>query len=154
MISFKNSITPQEINSLRKSIGFRQIDEEQIQNGINGSSLIVAAYDDSSIIGMARLIWDGGAVALIVDSIVNPMYKSIKFKEEIIERVLSHLKKQLKPGFGIQVDIRAWGDEKSDLMELGFKESLVKYRGTPMHICLTDNIEITDRKFRQCGHDD
>lgn len=154
MSSFKYSITPQEVNFLRKSIGFRQIDEEQIQNGLNGSSYIVAAYDDTTVIGMARLIWDGGAVALIVDTIVRPSYKKSGLKEKIINEILSYLKNQLKPGFGIQVDIRAWGDEKNDLIALGFLESLVKYRGTPMHICLTEKIELTDRKFRQCEYED
>lgn len=59
-ITYKNTISAEEVNFLRASVGFRQILPAQINAGLNGSALIAAAYDQSKIVGMARLIWDGG----------------------------------------------------------------------------------------------
>ena len=151
-ITYKNTISAEEVNSLRASVGFRQIMPEQINNGLNGSALIVAAYDQQQIIGMTRLIWDGGYVALIPDVLVMPGYESQKIKEKLITQILEFLRSKLKPGFGIQVDIKAWDYREGFYENLGFQLSTPERRGTPMHICLTDQIEMTDAKYGQCGH--
>ena len=56
---------------------------------------------------------------------------------------------QLEPGFGIQVDVRAWGGQEALYAGLGFQPSAQARRGLPMHICLTNQMEITDRMFHQ-----
>ena len=151
-ITHKNTISSEEVNFLRASVGFRQIMTEQIKNGLNGSALIVAAYDRQQIIGMTRLIWDGGYVALIPDVLVMPGYESQEIKEKLITQLLDFLRSKLKPGFGIQVDIKAWDYREGFYESLGFQLSTPERRGTPMHICLTDQIELTDAKYGQCGH--
>ncbi len=150
-IEIKNTLSSDEVNYIRKLVGFRQLHPEQLQNSIKGSSLIVSAYYNKEIIGMARLIWDGGSVAVIVDILVIPDYQLKGIEKELITHILEFLKNQLKPGFGIQVDIRAWGNQEKIFEERGFQESVVKRRGMPMHICLTQQIELTDEMFRQCG---
>ncbi len=150
-IEIRKTISPEEVNYIRKLVGFRQIHPEQIQNSIKGSSLIVSAYSNKDIVGMARLIWDGGSVAVIVDILVIPDYQLKGIEKDLIAHILEFLKGQLKPGFGIQVDIRAWGNQEKIFEEIGFQESVVKRRGTPMHICLTKQIDLTDEMFKQCG---
>lgn len=150
-ITYKNTISAEEVNLLRSSIGFRQILPEQISAGLNGSALIAAAYDQCRIVGMARLIWDGGFVALIPDVLVLPEYKTQGVEYELITRLLDFLRNKLEPGFGIQVDIKAWDQRQTFYEELGFQLSTYERRGIPMHICLTNQIELTDAKFRQCS---
>lgn len=150
-ITYKNSITADEVNCLRASIGFRQIDPEQLSAGLEGSAFVTAAYDNDSAVGMARLIWDGGGVALITDVIVSPEYQSNGIEKELVGQVLDYLRGKLKPGFGIQVDVRAWERQEPIYQSLGFEVSTRERRGTPMQICLTDHIELTDAKFKQCG---
>ena len=148
---YKNSITADEVNKLRRAVCFRQIDEAQIEAGLSGSALIVSAYEDSHAVGMARLIWDGGMTALITDLIVLPEHQKRGIEAEIIRQILSFLQKQLHPGFGIQVDVRAWGNQETLYRELGFEVSAQERRGVPMQICLTEQIELTDARFQQCG---
>ena len=150
-ITYKNTISAEEVNFLRKSVGFRQILPEQIRNGLEGSAFITAAYDHQQIVGIARLIWDGGYVALIPDILVLPEYGSRGIKESLITQVLVFLRSKLKPGYGIQVDIKAWDYQEGFYENLGFQLSTPERRGIPMHICLTDQIELTDTKYKQCG---
>lgn len=150
-ITYKNTILAEEVNLLRASIGFRQILPEQISAGLNGSALIAAAYDQCRIVGMARLIWDGGFVALIPDVLVLPEYKTQGVERELITRLLDFLRSKLEPGFGIQVDIKVWDQRETFYEELGFQLSTYERRGIPMHICLTNQIELTDAKFGQCS---
>lgn len=81
-ITYTNSITVDEFNYIRSSIGFRQWQPEQVQGEIDGSTLIIAAYEN--------------------------LYKS-----------------------------------------LGFVDSTVELRGTPMHKCLTNQIWLTDQMYKQ-----
>ena len=83
---------------------------------------------------MAHLIWDGGMTALITDLIVLPEHQNRGIEAEIIRRILSFLQNQLHPGFGIQVDVRAWGNQKTLYRELGFEISTQERRGIPMQI--------------------
>ena len=151
-ITYKNTISAEEVNFLRASVGFRQILPQQIKAGLDGSTLIVAAYDQYKIIGMARLIWDGGFVALIPDVLVLPEYKTQEVEHELITRILDFLRSKLEPGFGIQVDIKVWNHRKVFYESLGFQLSTCERRGIPMHICLTDQIELTDAKFNNNIH--
>ncbi|MDE6596289.1 MAG: GNAT family N-acetyltransferase [Oscillospiraceae bacterium] len=150
-ITYKNTVSAEEVNFLRASVGFRQILPEQLNAGLNGSALVVSAYDKSQIVGMARLIWDGGIVALITDVLVLPEYKMHGIEEEMITQLLDFLRSKLKAGFGIQVDVKAWDNQEKLYENLGFQLSAHERRGVPMHICLTDQIELTDAKFKQCG---
>ena len=127
-----------------------QIDPEQIEAGLNGSAFTVAAYDQNQIVGMSRLIWDGGMVALIPDVLVLPKYQIKGIEQEMVTRLLNFLRKKLKPGFGIQVDVKAWDHQEVFFENLGFQISTQERRGVPMQICLTDQIELTDAKFDQC----
>ena len=149
-IAYKNTISADEVNFLRASAGFRQILPEQINSGLSGSAFIVAAYDNEQIIGMSRLIWDGGIVALIPNILVLPEYQDQGVEAEMITQIIDFLKSKLKPGFSIQLDLKAWNGQESLCENLGFQISTKELRGTPMHICLTDHIELTDAKFRQC----
>ncbi|MDE7289535.1 MAG: GNAT family N-acetyltransferase [Oscillospiraceae bacterium] len=149
-ITYKNTVSAEEVNFLRASVGFRQILPEQFNAGLNGSALIVSAYDNSQIVGTARLIWDGGIVALITDVLVLPEYKMRGIEEELITRILDFLRSKLEPGFGIQVNVKAWNEQEKFYENLGFQLSTHERRGIPMHICLTEQIELTDAKFKQC----
>ena len=149
-IIYQNTITADEVNFLRASVGFRQIDSEQIKAGLDGSAFIIAAYVQDRIVGMSRLIWDGGMVALIPDVLVLPEYQMKGIEREMVTRLLNFLRGKLKPGFGIQVDVKVWNHQETLYESLGFQISTQERRGVPMQICLTDQIELTDEKFNQC----
>ena len=148
-ITYKDTITADEVNFLRASVGFRQIAPEQIKAGLDGSAFIIAAYVQDQIVGMARLIWDGGIVALIPDVLVLSEHQMKGIEQEMVMRLLNFLRNKLKPGFGIQVDIKVWNHQEVLYESLGFQISTQERRGVPMQICLTDQIELTDAKFNQ-----
>ncbi len=148
-LAYTNIITVDEVNAIRASVGFRQIHPEQVQAGLDGSALIVAARAEDKAVGMARLIWDGGSVALIQDILVIPEYQARGVQAEMITRIFDFLRSRLKPGFGVQVDVRVWNNQEPFYESLGFQVSTPQRRGVPMHICLTDQIELTDAMFQQ-----
>lgn len=143
-ITYTNTITANEVNSICASVGFRKIHPEQVESGLDRSTVIVAAYDHDKAVGMSRLIWDGGTVALIKDILIVPEYQMHGIETEMITRIFNFLRAKLKPGCGIQVDVYVWNNQEQFYEELGFQVSTPQRRGVPMHICLTNQIELTD----------
>jgi GNAT superfamily N-acetyltransferase len=148
-ITYTDAITAAEANAVRKAVGFRQIHPEQLQADLDASTRIWAARAEGQAVGMARLQWNGGAGALIQDLLVVPAYRTRGIEQEMVTRVLDFLRAQLKPGFGIQLDVRAWEGQELFYEGFGFQVSTPQRRGLPMHICLTDQIELTDEMFQQ-----
>lgn len=148
-ITYKNTITAEDVNAIRSSVGFRKIHPEQLQASLDGSAFIIAAYHQNKAVGMAHLIWDSGSVALIHDIIVVPEFQGHGIETKLITHIFDFLNTKLKPGFGIQVDIMAWNNQEKFYESLGFQISTPQLRGIPMHICLTNQIELTDSMFNQ-----
>lgn len=149
---FKDSILAEEVNELRKSIGFRRLHLDQITLSLQGSKKVIGVYDGHVNVAMARLIFDGGSVALILDLIVKPEYENLNIEKTMIDKMLDYLKDQLKPGFGIQIDIKAWNKQVEIYKDLGFQISKVENRGHAMHYCISMDIEITDKKYDQMNY--
>ncbi len=148
-IRYTNSISTDEFNYIRASVGFSQFHPEQAKAEIEGSTLIIAAYEKDKIIGMTSLLWSGGVGASMYVFVI-PEYKLNGIEDEMFKRTFNYLQDKLKPGFGIQVDINAFNKNQLELYEnLGFKISTAEQRGVPMHICLTNQIELTDKMFKQ-----
>lgn len=120
-ITYTNTITEKNANSIRAAVGFRRIHPEQLQASLDGSAFIIAAYDQNRAVGMARLIWDGGSVALIHDILVIPEYQMQGIEGELVTHIFDFLNSKLKPGWGIQVDVRAWDHQDEFFEVLGFK---------------------------------
>ena len=76
-------------------------------------------------------------------------YEMQGIETEMITRIFHFLRAKLKPGFGIQVDVKAWNNQERFYDNLGFRLSTSQRRGVPMHICLTNQIELTDAVFKQ-----
>jgi len=147
-ITYKNKITVDEVNSIRKSMGWRQIHPEQQQANIDGNVLIVAAYDGDIAIAMAGLRWNGGSFANI-NIILNPSYQNRGIEKDLVAQVFDFLRGKLKPGFGIQIDMNVPSGQEALYENLGFIKSTPENSGIPMRICLTDQIELTDKMFKK-----
>lgn len=74
-IQYINSISVTDYNHLRKSVGWNEVATKQAQIGISNSAYIVSAICRSKTVGMARVVSDGGYVAIIVDVIVLPEFQ-------------------------------------------------------------------------------
>ena len=152
-IVFSNEITVDSVNTIRRMKGWSQIHPQELQASLDGSSYVVAAYDDDQALGVALLLWDGGFKAMITNILVVPDCQVQGLEKKLIEEILNFLRGKLKPGFGIQLDIKAWNDEVKMYESIGFQVSTHERRGVPMHICLTDQIELTDAMFKQHGYE-
>ena len=152
MIEYRNTISANEVNAIRKSMGWRQIHPEQQQANIDGYAFLVSAYDINEAVGMAGLIWSGGTTANIYTMLV-PEYKNQGIEQEFISLIFDFVHGKLKPGFGISIDIYVQSGQEGIYEDLGFRYITPENTGIGMKICLTNQIELTDKMFKQMGYE-
>ena len=83
-ITYENTITADEVNAVRKSMGWRQWHPEQMQEIIDNAEFIIAAYDDKAV-GVAMS--DG--TMLIIPESLNINIKVLKMNSSLVFLILS-----------------------------------------------------------------
>ena len=135
--TYGNTFSVEDYAFLRASAGWRALHPEQAKAGIDGSAFLVAALDGEKTVGIARLIWDGGYGALIKDVLVLPEYQGKGIGKEMVKRILGFLENQLKPGYGIAVDLMAAKGKEGFYEQFGFASHPNEHRGAGMELWLT-----------------
>lgn len=120
-ITYKNFISPSDYNSLRECVGWGRLPLEQAQAGLKGSTFIVVACDEELAVGTARVLYDGGDAALIKDVIVAPDYQRQGIGLEMMTRIMNFLREQLKPNWGMQIDLTSTKGKEPFYRKFGFE---------------------------------
>jgi GNAT superfamily N-acetyltransferase len=131
-IVYTDTISVEDYNALRLSTGWSAIEPEQAQVGLAGSAFVTAAKDGTKTIGTGRLIWDGGSAALIKDVLVLPEYQGMGIGTAMMEQILSFLKENIKPGWGVSVDLMAAIGKEGYYEKFGFVSRPRENRGAGM----------------------
>jgi len=84
--------TPTEYNDLRVAVGWGAYPENIIQRSLPHSLYCVCAYVEDQIVGMARVIGDGGLVYYIQDVIVLPSCQRQGIGRAMMDRVMAYLR--------------------------------------------------------------
>ncbi|MDF2537761.1 MAG: GCN5-related N-acetyltransferase [Herbinix sp.] len=131
-ISYGNSFTVVEYNSLRRAVGWNEINERQAVIGLSNSKYKAAAYDGERTVGMARLITDGGYVAYIADVVVHPDYQKLGIGRALLQMILTYIEDNLAEDESVCVILMAAKDKEVFYKSFGFKERPTENLGAGM----------------------
>lgn len=131
-IQYINAISVEDYNRLRKSVGWSEIPPRQAQTGLNNTAFQVAAVDGGIPVGMARVIQDGGYVALISDVVVHPEYQGYGIGKAMLNRIMEHIHSGMEPGDRIMVNLLAAKGKETFYKKCGFAERPNEEQGAGM----------------------
>jgi GNAT superfamily N-acetyltransferase len=83
----EKKLTVEEYLSLRASVGWKKLSDRQAELAIQNALFMVTAYDGDTLIGMGRVVGDGGVISYIQDLIVSPRYHGQGIGSMLIERL-------------------------------------------------------------------
>jgi GNAT superfamily N-acetyltransferase len=106
-IEYTNSITLEEANKLRVSVGWGEIELEQATIGIKNTAFLICARHEGNAVGMARVITDYGYVVYVADMIVLPEYQGKGIGGEIMSRVMSYINENTLQGQSKYIGLHA-----------------------------------------------
>ena len=84
---------PEDYNQLRQSVGWGTYEFDLIEQALPNSLYFVCAVKDGEIIGMARIIGDGGIAYYIQDVIVKPGYQRQGVGTQLMNKIMEYINK-------------------------------------------------------------
>jgi ribosomal protein S18 acetylase RimI-like enzyme len=84
--------TPEEYNQLRQSVGWGIYERNVILQTLPHSLYCVCTVKDGEIIGMARIIGDGGIAYYIQDVIIKPEYQRQGIGTLLIDKIMEYIR--------------------------------------------------------------
>lgn len=92
MIRFsKEAPEAQAYCDLRVKAGMSPKSLEAANKGLPNACFTITIYDDEKLIGMGRLIGDGGTAFQIVDIAVDPDYQGQGYGRQILEKIMEYI---------------------------------------------------------------
>jgi len=81
--------TPDDYNRLRAAVGWGVYDRELVERALPPSLYGVCAYESDELVGMARVIGDGGMVYYIQDVIVLPGHQRQGIGTTLMDKIMT-----------------------------------------------------------------
>ncbi len=131
-ITFTHTISINDYNHLRTSVGFISIRPKRARIALQNSLFTLVAMDDNKPVGMARVVGDGGYVYFICDVIICPPYQAQGLGRHIIEQVLNWLENQVDEGETIMVNLMSAMNKEPFYEKLGFHKRPFDNHGSGM----------------------
>ena len=119
-ISIVNGISTGDYQRLRKQSGWAELPYEQAENGLAHSYCTLSAVHEGKVIGMARLLWDGGYCAYLTDVIVDGSYHGQGIGSALVSRLMSQLKSDIREGWQVKVVLLAAKGREGFYERFGF----------------------------------
>lgn len=138
-IEYKDTLTVDSYNNLRKSAGWTEVEPRQAQTGINNSAYLIAAYDGDQCVGCLRVVSDGGYTAIIVDVLVLPEYQKSGIGKKMMVRAIAFLGKPLEKGQMVMVNLMAAQGKEPFYDKFGFEARPNQKSGAGMVMYLRGN---------------
>jgi predicted N-acetyltransferase YhbS len=119
-IEYVNSLSVEEFNFLRVSVGWNAIEKNLAAKGLQNSAFTVCARFEKNAVGMARVITDYGYVVYIADVIVLPQYQGKGIGSEIMKRVMDYILENTMQGQQKYIALMAAKGKENFYEKFGF----------------------------------
>ena len=83
---------------LRKNTGLSPRSRKAAELGLPNSLFAVTVYDDEKVVGMGRVIGDGGCNYEVVDVAIEPEYQGKRLGRSVMEAIMTYLDKNAPEG--------------------------------------------------------
>lgn len=112
--------TISEYTRLRDSVGWWETDASAIEVALKNSLFSVVAMENDNLVGLGRIVGDGGLYFYIQDLIVHPDFQSKGLGKALMNEIMNYIKTNAKSGAFVGL-MAAKGLEKY-YKSFGFKE--------------------------------
>ncbi len=98
MLIEKRTPTTFEYLNLRNSANWRDVDNKLAEEALNNSIFSAVAIDNDKVVGMGRVIGDGGLYFYIQDLIVLPDYQHKGIGKQLMKELMDYINDKANDG--------------------------------------------------------
>ena len=118
----EKKLSVEEYLSLREAVGWKRLTDRQASLAINNSLYMVGVYDDDKLIGMGRIVGDGGVICYIQDLIILPEYRKRGIGSVLIKHLKDYVSSLTMEGEEMMLDLMCAKGRENFYIENGFIE--------------------------------
>lgn len=130
-IMYTNTLTVEQYNRMRISVGWDSFPSHQVETALNRSDFITVANQNGMPVGMARVVTDG-VQALIMDVIVIPEYQGKRIGGTLMGQVMNFIESKMKNGDKMWINLMAAKGKEDFYKKFGFEIRPNERRGCGM----------------------
>ena len=128
----ENVLSATDFNRLCESAGWRTASEDIVQVSLQNSYVAFAVVEDENVIGMARLLGDGGMSFYLKDFVILPEFQGKGIGKELLEYIQNYIKNGLKDGWHTSLELMSAKGKEEFYKKFGFEERPSECRGAGM----------------------
>lgn len=113
--------TPDEYASLRREVGLTPMSAQAAEAGLPNTYFGVVIRNQGELVGMGRVIGDGGLFFQVVDIAVKPTCQGQGLGKQIVNELVTHLKQTVRKG--AYISLIADGQADKLYSQFGFKHT-------------------------------
>ena len=95
--------TGAQYNSLRSAVRWKEVSPEVATTALNNSVKLVSAWSDEELIGLVRVVGDGGLYYFCQDLMVDPRFQGRALSRAMIRKLKAELEPILDPDAGVAI---------------------------------------------------
>ena len=128
----ENQLTVNDFSRLYQSAGWGCPNEKMIQVSLEKSYATFSVEEDGMIIGMARLLGDGGLAFYLKDFVIMPEYQGRGIGKVLLAHVENYIKNELEEGWNTCLELMSAKGKEEFYKKFGFEERPTEFRGAGM----------------------
>ena len=128
----ENVLTAADFIKLYESAGWGKKCEDIVQVSLENSYVTFAVVEEENIIGMARLVGDGGMAFYLKDFVILPEFQGKGIGKELLDYVQKYIRAQLKDGWHTSLELMSAKGKEEFYKKFGFEERPSECRGAGM----------------------
>lgn len=109
-----------EYMRMRDMVHFVKISERIANNALKNAFYLLCVRDGEKVVGMTRILSEGGYANFITDVIVIPEYQEKGIGSELMKRTMDYLKSTLEPDEKIVVYLMSASNKEPFYRKFGF----------------------------------
>ena len=133
MTILENQLTVSDFSHLFQSAGWGCPCEKMIQVSLEKSYATFSVEEDGKVIGMARLLGDGGMAFYLKDFVILPEFQGQGIGKALLEYVENFIKNELEDGWTTCLELMSAKGKEEFYKKRGFEERPTETGGAGMH---------------------
>lgn len=128
----ENNLTTADFIRLYESAGWGTKREDMVHVSLMNSFATFTVEQDGIIIGMARLLGDGGMSFYLKDLVILPEYQEQGIGRKLLEHVQCYIRARLEKGWTASLELMSAKGKETFYKKAGFTENPSEYLGAGM----------------------
>lgn len=128
----ENVLTATDFIRLYESVGWGKKDEDIVRVSLKNSYVTFAVTEGEKVIGMARLLGDGGMAFYLKDLIILPEFQGKGIGKELLKYVQNYIKNKIEDGWQTSLELMSAKGKEEFYKKFGFEERPSEYTGAGM----------------------